>query len=86
MSRQHIDVDLLAWIGRSEPDSYNRFERQAITITLHAVAISQHLSKILYLKGGILMGIAYGSPRQTVDIDISATQELTPTLETLCKV
>jgi predicted nucleotidyltransferase component of viral defense system len=50
-------------------------ERQAAEITLNAIAMTAPLNEKLVLKGGILMGLAYNSPRQTADIDLSAVLE-----------
>ena len=47
-------------------------QRQTIEITLNAIAIAAPLDRRMLLKGGILMGLAYDSPRQTTDIDLTA--------------
>lgn len=65
-------VDISAWVehARSDPQRYR--ERQATEVLLVAVGQSESYGDRLYLKGGILMGIVYQSPRQTVDIDFTA--------------
>ena len=47
-------------------------QRQTVEIVLNAVAMTAPLNTELFLKGGILLGLAYGSPRQTTDIDLTA--------------
>ncbi|MBX3490393.1 nucleotidyl transferase AbiEii/AbiGii toxin family protein [Parvibaculum sp.] len=66
-------IDLASWVegARADPIAYR--QRQATEVTLNAIAMSAHLQEELYLKGGILMGLAYASPRQTTDIDLTAS-------------
>ncbi len=40
-------------------------------ITLNAIAMTAPLKAKMFLKSGILMGLAYDSPRQTPDIDLT---------------
>lgn len=65
-------IDLAAWVqkGRTDPLKYRA--RQVTEILLHALRITPKVGKRLYLKGGILMAIAYNSPRTTTDIDFTA--------------
>ena len=42
-------------------------------IILHAIARTASLNTKVLLKGGTLMGLAYGSPRLTSDIDLTAS-------------
>src|SRR5689334_3638505 len=65
-------VDLVTWVqkGRNDPLKYR--SRQATEILLHALTITPKIGARLYLKGGILMAIAYKSPRTTTDIDFTA--------------
>ena len=42
-----------------------------VEITLNAIAMAMPLKEKMFLKGGILMGLAYGSPRHTSDIDLT---------------
>ena len=66
-------VDVTAWVERAEHDPVAYRERQATEVVLNAIARSVLLKEEMFLKGGILMGIAYGSPRQTTDIDLTTT-------------
>lgn len=64
-----IDID--RWINLSKADSKTYAQRQVTQIILYAIAIEPYLSNSLHLKGGVLMGIVYESPRTTKDIDFS---------------
>jgi predicted nucleotidyltransferase component of viral defense system len=72
-----ITIDIRAWIEKARADPLLYVERQATDIVLNAIAGSENFGKNIYLKGGVLMGIAYHSPRQTMDIDY--TISLAPT-------
>ena len=65
-------VDISTWVehARSDPQRYR--ERQATEVLLAAVGQSSFYGDKLYLKGGVLMGVVYRSPRQTADIDFTA--------------
>ena len=65
-------IDVAAWVesARANPVLYQ--QRQTIEITLHAIARTAPLHTKMCLKGGILMGLVHGSPRQTTDIDLTA--------------
>jgi len=67
-----LDVDVAGWVelAREDPVAYR--QRQATEITLNAIAMTAPLNEKLYLKGGVLMGLAYDSPRQTSDIDLTS--------------
>lgn len=65
-------VDISAWVEHAHSDPQRYRERQATEVLLVAVGQSESYGDRLYLKGGILMGIVYQSPRQTVDIDFTA--------------
>ncbi|GLQ21307.1 nucleotidyl transferase AbiEii/AbiGii toxin family protein [Algimonas porphyrae] len=65
-----IRVDVRDWI-LAAPNADARQLRQAVDITLNAIASLDDLAQNCSLKGGILMGLAYGSPRLTADIDLS---------------
>jgi hypothetical protein len=64
-------VDIAAWIAEAQSDRATHLERQATEIVLHAVASMPEIGSHFFLKGGILMAIAYHSPRNTADIDFS---------------
>lgn len=72
---EHRGVDVAEWVARVQDDPVALRQRQATELILNAVAIST-LHPQLYLKGGVLMGLAYDSPRQTTDIDLTATFNL----------
>jgi hypothetical protein len=64
-------IDLSAWVARALRDPVLHRQRQAAEITLTAFSMSDALCERVCLKGGVLMGIVYGSPRQTSDIDLT---------------
>lgn len=66
-----LKIDVESWVeqARGNPTAHQR--RQSIEIILNAIAAKSPLNKQMFLKGGILMGLAYDSPRQTVDIDLT---------------
>lgn len=68
-------VDVAEWVARVQDDPVALRQRQATELILNAVAMST-LHPQLYLKGGVLMGLAYDSPRQTTDIDLTATFDI----------
>lgn len=65
-------VDIREWTERVRADPQRYPERQATEILLAAIGESEAYGDSLYLKGGVLMGIVYQSPRQTADIDFTA--------------
>ena len=73
MSDPVIEINVKAWVERAEADPVAYQQRQTVEITLNAVAMTAPLNATMFLKGGILMGLAYGSPRQTGDIDLTTT-------------
>ena len=75
MSNDFIEIDVAGWVERAKADPASYGQRQAAEITLNAIAMTAPLNEKLVLKGGILMGLAYNSPRQTADIDLSAVLE-----------
>ncbi len=72
MSERPHPVDVASWVARAAQDPVAHRQRQAVEIILNAIAMAGPLSTKLFLKGGILLGLAYGSPRQTTDIDLTA--------------
>lgn len=66
-------VDLAAWREEKRADQSIYLKRQASEVILFAIALCPELQPYLLLKGGTLMGVAYSSPRQTVDIDFTMT-------------
>lgn len=76
-----LKIDIPAWVERAKNDPVKHFQRQAAEITLNTIALTSPLNEQLVLKGGILMGLAYGSPRQTSDIDLSAALVAEPEID-----
>lgn len=72
---EHRAVNVAEWVERVRADPVAYRQRQATELILNAVAMST-LHPKLYLKGGVLMGLAYDSPRQTTDIDLTATFDI----------
>lgn len=69
-------VNIFEWTERAKEDPVKYFERQATEVVLTAIGMSDPFSDHIFLKGGILMGVLYGSPRNTGDIDF--TTDLDP--------
>lgn len=65
-------IDVAAWSTkvRANPSAYQ--SRQLTEVFLTALSFAPSFQKSLYLKGGILMALAYGSPRSTSDVDLTA--------------
>lgn len=65
-------VDIVEWVEQARADPQRYMERQATEVLLAAVGQCPDYGEKLYLKGGVLMGVVYHSPRQTADIDFTA--------------
>jgi len=76
-----ITIDISEWVERIRHDPQHYLERQATEVLLAAIGQSKTYSHRLYLKGGVLMGLVYQSPRQTVDLDFTANFEPTDDIE-----
>ncbi len=72
MYNQVLKINVADWVDGAKADPVVYQQRQAAEIILNAIAITAPLNDKLFLKGGILMGLAYDSPRQTGDIDLTA--------------
>ena len=72
MSDTVLRVDVAEWVERVRSDPVAYQQRQTTEIVLNAVAMLGPLGARMVLKGGILVGLAYNSPRQTTDIDLTA--------------
>lgn len=61
--------DIPEWVGKSNniPSNF----KKAVHIILTAISLDSDLSSVMVMKGGILMGVKYGSERFTTDIDFS---------------
>ena len=73
MSDPQIKINVSEWVDHAEAGSVTRLQRQATEIILNAIAAKAALSKKMFLKGGLLMGLAYDSPRRTTDIDLTTS-------------
>lgn len=70
--RDILVVDIAEWISKARADPVKYLERQATEVVLVAIGRAPFGGKT-YLKGGVLMGLAYQSPRQTADVDMTST-------------
>ena len=66
-----LKIKIADWVERAMPDPATYRQRQTIEIILNSIAMTSPLDVKMFLKGGILMGLAYDSPRQTSDIDLT---------------
>lgn len=73
-----IVVDVAGWVERARADPHAYLERAATEIVMTAIGMTPELNDRVFLKGGVLMGIAYGSTRQTADLDYTATMDPEP--------
>ena len=71
MSDPTLQIDVAKWVERAKDDPVAYRQRQTVEITLNAIAMTTPLNAKMVLKGGILMGLAYDSPRLTTDIDLT---------------
>ena len=72
MSDTVMKVDVAEWVERVRADPVAYQQRQTVEVVLNAIAAAAPQGAKMVLKGGILVGLAYDSPRQTTDIDLSA--------------
>jgi predicted nucleotidyltransferase component of viral defense system len=70
-----IDVDVRAWVEAANTDPELYRARQVTEIALATIGASAKLSRILVLKGGALMALAFESVRLTRDVDFTAEAE-----------
>ena len=75
MSDPLLEINVQAWVERAREDPATYRARQATEAVLNAIALTDPLKNKLFLKGGILMGLAYDSPRQTTDVDLTTDLE-----------
>lgn len=71
MSNPVLEIKVADWVERAKPDPAAYRQRQTIEIILNSIAMTAPLNVEMFLKGGILMGLVYDSPRQTSDIDLT---------------
>lgn len=70
-----VVVDIGEWVGKARADPAAYLERQATEVFLAAIGMAEPYCRKVFLKGGVLMGVVYQSPRQTGDIDFSTSLE-----------
>lgn len=73
-------VDITAWIERARRDPLTYVERQATEVILAALGGLPGYRGRFFLKGGILMAVVYGSPRNTGDLDFTTDLPASPDL------
>lgn len=73
--RQAAIINISAWVLKARVNPVVYRQRQVTEILLHAVAMAPGFGGGLFLKGGILMALAYNSPRNTGDIDFSVIDD-----------
>lgn len=73
-----IKVDLSSWAEKVKDKPDFHLIRQAVEVLLTAVSGVPNLRNSLYLKGGVLMAVAYNSPRMTGDIDFTCVVDPVP--------
>ena len=71
MSNPVLEIKVADWVERARPEPATYRQRQTIEIILNSIAMTASLNVEMFLKGGILMGLVYDSPRQTSDIDLT---------------
>ena len=76
VEQEIITVNILQWVEKAKDDPVRYLERQATEVVLAAVGMAEPFADHIFLKGGILMGVLYQSPRNTGDIDF--TTDLDP--------
>ena len=76
MSDPIFKINVAEWVASAKADPVAYQQRQTVEIILNAIAMTPPLNAKMFLKGGILMGLAYDSPRQTTDIDLTTTLEV----------
>jgi len=73
MSKETISIDVHGWVQGAPKGTQARRRREVTEIILNTIATSSELKETCHLKGGTLMGLLYGSPRFTADIDLTST-------------
>lgn len=63
------------WVNEGTADKV--LVKQRIHIILEAIAYDDDLSKVMVLKGGILMSMKFGNDRHTKDVDFSFIDDFT---------
>lgn len=73
-----VIADIVEWVEKAKTDPQAYLERQATEVFLTALGMAKPFSHEVFLKGGILMGVVYQSPRQTGDIDFTTIMDPNP--------
>ncbi|MEL7389862.1 MAG: nucleotidyl transferase AbiEii/AbiGii toxin family protein [Pseudomonadota bacterium] len=73
-----VTVDIGEWVEKAKADPQAYLERQATEVFLTALGMTKPFCHEVFLKGGILMGVVYDSPRQTGDIDFTTIMNPDP--------
>lgn len=68
-------VNIDDWVKKAAANPETLAERQVTEIFLSAISLTLPLRTKVFLKGGVLMGVVYDSPRQTGDVDLTTTME-----------
>ncbi len=68
-----LKINVAKWVEQAQGDLTAYRQRQGVAVILNAIAAKSSLNQKMFLKGGILMGLAYDSPRQTVDVDLTTS-------------
>lgn len=76
-----VKINVSRWVEqvRDNPAAHRR--RKSIEIILNAIAARSSLNQQMFLKGGTLMGLAYDSPRQTADVDLTTSLKAKKSVE-----
>ncbi len=69
MSDPSTSIDIGQWVRGVS--GVTRRQREITHIILHAIATTPSLREMLYLKGGVFMGLVYDSVRLSADVDFS---------------
>ncbi|MCY4313703.1 MAG: nucleotidyl transferase AbiEii/AbiGii toxin family protein [Gammaproteobacteria bacterium] len=76
MSDPYTSIDIGQWVR--DAAGATRRQREITRIILHAIAATPSLREVLYLKGGVFMGLVYDSVRLSADIDFSVADTIEP--------
>jgi len=83
--RDAVSTNIFEWVEQARQDPVRYFERQATEVVLNAIGMAPALGSKIFLKGGILMGVVYQSPRQTADLDFSTSLEPGPEVDIMIR-
>ncbi|MTE02206.1 nucleotidyl transferase AbiEii/AbiGii toxin family protein [Paracoccus sp. YIM 132242] len=72
---QETVVSIATWVEKAKDNPVTYLERQATEVFLSTLGSIEPYKHQMFLKGGILMAVAYGSWRNTGDIDLSTVAD-----------